>query len=158
MDLSWLPMHGFREVEAMPIYLLGPLVVCGIILVVILVRALFNQRPRELSDRRDIETLFLMDFPKAVIAEPVLIGSNRRSAIFALEGEEKRFGLMRGMGNHWLTRMLTGHGVTAINRAGELQVEIRMDDFTLPRTAIRFDTSEMADRRENELNAMMWSD
>ncbi len=62
------------------------------------------------------------------------------------------------MGNHWLTRMLTGHGVTAINRAGELQVEIRMDDFTLPRTAIRFDTSEMADRRENELNAMMWSD
>ncbi len=84
MDLSWLPMHGFREVEAMPIYLLGPLVVCGIILVVILVRALFNQRPRELSDRRDIETLFLMDFPKAVITEPVLIGSNRRSAIFAL--------------------------------------------------------------------------
>jgi hypothetical protein len=33
-----------------------------------------------------------------------------------------------------------------------------MDDFTLPRTAIRFDTSEMADRLENELNAMMRSD
>ncbi len=67
-------MHGFREVEAMPIYLLGPLVVCGIILVVLLVRALFNQRPRELSDRRDIETLFLMAFPETLIVEPVLIG------------------------------------------------------------------------------------
>ncbi len=62
------------------------------------------------------------------------------------------------MGHHWLTRMFTGHGVTAINRTGELQVEIRMDDFKLPRTAIRFDTSEMADRLENELNAMMCSD
>jgi len=90
--------------------------------VVLLVRALFNQRPREISHRRDIETLFLMDFPETLIAEPVLIGSDRRSAIFALDGEEKRFGLIRGLRHHWLTRMLTVHGVTAINRTGELQV------------------------------------
>lgn len=132
----------------MPVYLLAPLVVLGIIAVVLLVRALFRNTPQSLGSRGDVASIVQSEFADIQLGEKVWIGSDRRSAVFEIVDQDAKVGYLAGMGARWVVRIYSASEIKTVNRPAPQQVQMMTSEFALPSIHLHFDDVTIADRVE----------
>lgn len=122
----------------MPLEILVPLVVAGIILAGLLVKFLINTPPRLLDDRNQVERVFLNDYPAAKLARKVLISDNKRISIFGFINDTEHIGFVEVFGSKHVTRMIGRQDLLHIKTMGERRVQLSLRDFTLPYLDLQF--------------------
>lgn len=121
----------------MPLELLGPLVVAGIALIVLLVRGLGLSRPLRFEDPEAARAAYLHDEPDdsaAALRAEVLLADDGMAALIALPDA---LGVAAAFGGGAVTRRIPQGAVRA--RESRDGIALLSDDFGAPRILLRID-------------------
>jgi hypothetical protein len=125
----------------MNLLVLGPMVALGIALVVFLVHTTGGSKTLVLRDADDARARFLHDYPD-LKAHMAVLTHDRDAAVIALEAPG--FGLIRALGNRFVTRLVDAAALARPVRMEGTTVEIAMKDFTFPKAQLAFSDAEAA--------------
>jgi len=135
----------------MPLEILGPLVVVGIALVVVIVHYSGISRTSGLDHEKQVLRVFNADYPGHNVVECVI--STDRSSAFLLSGG-KEIGLVESMGDKFITRLLEVGDIKRVERIGERGVNIRFADFTLSEVKFINDEPQIIQNITTHLDAL----
>lgn len=113
----------------MPLEILGPLVVVGLLLVIGAVHFSGGSIARNILDEKNAQQRFALDFPDYA-AGKVILDANHQTA-FLLFRKPEELGLVRKMGHHSLTRLIAPGSVREFGETPE-GLKLRLNDVTLP--------------------------
>jgi hypothetical protein len=126
----------------MSLPILVAIVVVGISLTVAAVHFTGGGKLAVMSDGQEALRIFARDHPEET-ATIVHLTADRRAAFLALPGS--RTGIVRGIGDRYLTRVVTPCDVKAVARNGPGIVSIHLRDFTWRGGDFEFDDPIAAD-------------
>ncbi|MFK5977333.1 MAG: hypothetical protein QM488_00405 [Rhizobiaceae bacterium] len=125
----------------MPLEILGPLVICGITFMVLVVYLSGISIPAKLTNEAEADTAFLLDYADARIENTILTGD--KSAGFLLLNSKNTVGLVEAMGSEFLTRLLSKGDIIGLELSGH-RLNVRYNDFTHKRHSYEIESSNDA--------------
>lgn len=137
----------------MPLEILGPLVLAGIALTVMLVRLLVNAPQKRFWMPEEVRSAFLLDYP-GERPGPVILSQSGREALLAIEGNAPRAGFVGSFGSKWVSRLLEPGDIVAMEATGSGSLRLKLADFTLPGVTIEFGDSGRRDAAMAMLGAL----
>lgn len=139
----------------MPLEVLVPLVIFGIVFAVVLVKYTVNAPQRLLTGSAMVQAVFALDYPTAVIAGKIQISSNQQVAIFSVTEPADHLGLVEVMGSKHLTRLLAPDDIRHIDHQNPNEYSIDLRDFTLPNIKVKFATRNEANAFKTEIDRLV---
>lgn len=138
----------------MPLELLGPLVFVGIVLVIVIVRLYANTPPRLIQTPEQALDIFLQDFPSVAIGSRIFVTADKFAAILLPDEPAHTLGLVTVLGSKHVTRLLEARDIIALADAGEGACQLKLNDFTFPKIALRFSRATIIDTLSDHVTAM----
>ncbi len=113
----------------MPLYLLGPIVVFGILGIALLLHVLGNSRRLRMEDTEQVRRLWLAQYPKTTVTQVEIADSNHQALVVTDQGP----GLVWAMGADAACRLVPrGCEVRETGKG----LRVRLHDYTAPAVAI----------------------
>ena len=122
----------------MPLELLGPLVLVGIILVMVVVRQFANTPVRLIQTPEQALEIFLKDFPSVITGSRIFVTTDNRAAVMFPEEPADCLGLVSVLGSKHITRLLDARDIRSIAQLDEGACQLKLNDFTFPQIVLRF--------------------
>lgn len=126
----------------MPLEILGPLVLIGILSAVVLVRFVANTPPRLIDTASQAQAILLSDYPSVVFGSKVLITKNRCEALIESKEPANHLGLVHVMGSKHVARFLNAGDIRSITNIDLDSLLLNLKDLTLPKIELQFETVE----------------
>ena len=138
----------------MPLELLGPLVLVGIVLVVVVVRLTANTPPRLIHTTEQAREILLKDYPAITIGSRIFVTMDKTAAIILPEEPEHSLGLVTVLGSKHVTRLLEARDILLISNLGEGACQLKLNDFTFPGIVLRFSNAAVIATLSDHVAAM----
>lgn len=119
----------------MPLEILAPVVLAGIVVVVLMVWLLANHPPRLFENGQTVSSLFLSDYPEAVISGSWIISDDKKLAVCRLSAPKDVVGLAEVLGSKHVTRLLSAPDIREVLEEQD-GIVMHLNDFTLPSVRI----------------------
>lgn len=129
----------------MPLEILGPMVVVGIALVVLLVHFSGLSRQNKLASGQLAEDIYLANFPNAR-PESTFLSKDGGSALVKVSA--RRLGLVVAFGDRFVTRSVSIADLSLTPDRSKQSISLNLDDFTLPSADFQFES-------EADMNAVL---
>lgn len=126
----------------MPLEILGPLVLIGIISAVIFVRFVANTPPRLIEDHAQAKAVFLKDFPAVTFGPMVAITKNEREALIEIKEPVGHIGFVHAMGSKHVARLIAVGDIASISEKDGTRLILNLGELTLPQIVFDFQTEE----------------
>ena len=137
----------------MPLELLGPLVLVGIVLVIVVVRQIADTPPRLLQTAEQAREIFLKDYPSVTIGSSIFVTADKTAAVVLPEEPLHTLGLVTVLGSKHVTRLLEAGDILTME-ASEGACQLKLNDFTFPHIVLRFSKAAVIDTLSNHVTAM----
>ncbi len=137
----------------MPLEILAPVVLVGIVVVVLMVWLLANHPPRLLENAEIVSGLFLSDYPEAVVSGSWIISDDKKLAVCGLSAPKGAVGLAEVLGSKHVTRLLSAADIREV-REEQDGIVFHLDDFTLP--SVRIAAQEQEKRLQIMQISQQW--
>ena len=122
----------------MPLELLGPLVIIGIVAVILVVRQFANTPPRLIQSQQQAREIFRQDFPSVITGSGIFVSTDKTAALFLLENPADSLGLVTVLGSKHVTRLLGAGDINSMIDLGDGTCQFMLNDFTFPQIVLRF--------------------
>lgn len=129
----------------MPLEILGPLVLIGIISAVVLVRFVANTPPRLIGTASQAQTILLSEYPSTMVGSKVVITKNKCEALIEVHKPDNHIGLVHVLGSKHVARLLTAGDIRAITNNGSDRLVLNLKELTLPKIELQFVSIEQKD-------------
>jgi hypothetical protein len=129
----------------MPLEILGPLVLVGIISAVVLARFVANTPPRLINTASQAQAILLNEFPSVVFGSKFMITKNGCEALIEIKEPANHLGLVHVMGSKHVARLLGAGDIRSITNNDPNDLVLNLKDLTLPKINLQFETDEQKD-------------
>ncbi len=136
----------------MPLEILGPLVVCGIAVMVAVVHLSGVSKTAKLRNFRTFSQAFLAKNPDSVV-EKCMISTDGSAGFAILAGGNA--GLVEAMGDRFLIRQLSKGDVSSVIKPSQLELDVTYPDFTHNRRRYEFGDIETLQNVESLLTSLI---
>ena len=126
----------------MPLELLGPLVVLGIGVIVLIVWLLADTKPQRLQNENQIRQIFLDDFPAVQFGSKSVIAKDGNSALLEISSPEKHLGLIVTLGSKHVTRCLAAADCVMLECNDGNRIKLTFPEFTFKTVSFECDGNQ----------------